>query len=250
MVDELLELVGGLGQDHASADVQHRILCIQEVLDDPLRGLRVEARLGQHRVVGEHPVEEVDLDLLGEDVHRHVDEHRAGPARLREHERLLEDLREQVRGVDPPHALAERAVDLALRGVGVEVDLLVRVLAVVVGRHVAGDDDHRDRVERGVGDPGGGVGQARAQVREHDGGPAGGPGVPVGHVGGELLVAGVDELDRALLHGGEHRDVRVAAQTEDVRHAPLFEVAHELVADEVLHVLAPWLRFAETLGRP
>jgi hypothetical protein len=88
-----------------------------------------------------------------EDVHRHVDEHRAGAAALGEGERLVEDLGEQVCRVDPPGPLDERPVDLPLIGVGVEVDLLVGVLAVVVARHVARDDDHGDRVERGIGHP-------------------------------------------------------------------------------------------------
>ena len=65
--------------------------------------------------------------------------------------------------IDAIDALAERPVDLELVGVLVQVDFLVRMAAVVMRRHVARDDDHRDRIERGIGDAGRGVGQARAR---------------------------------------------------------------------------------------
>jgi hypothetical protein len=56
----------------------------------------------------------------------------------------------------------------------------------------------------------------------------------------DLLVPRIDELDPvALRQRREHRDVRVAAQAEDVLHAPAFEVLHELVRNLVLHPLAP-----------
>ena len=82
-----------------------------------------------------------------------------GPAALGQRERLFDDLGEEVRRVDAPRALDERPVDLVLRRVRVQVHFLVRVLAVVVRRHVAGDHHHRDRVERGVGHAGRGVGE-------------------------------------------------------------------------------------------
>ena len=44
-----------------------------------------------------------------------------------------------------------------------EVDLLVRMLAVEMARDVAGDHHHRDGIERRVGDAGRGVGEARAR---------------------------------------------------------------------------------------
>ena len=100
-------------------------------------------------------LERVDRQVGGEDVHRHVDQHRPGTPGLREMERALHDARQILDAVDAVDALAERPVDLELIGVLVEVDLLMRMAAVVVRRHVAGDHDHRDRIERGVGDAGG-----------------------------------------------------------------------------------------------
>ena len=168
------------------------------------------------------------VDGLGEDVHRHVDEHRPGLAVLGEQERLLDDLGQQLRLVDAPGPLDERPIDLVLRGVGVQVDLLVRVPAVVVGGHVAGDHHHGDAIEGGVGHAGGGVGEARAEVAEHDRGPSGDTRVAIGCVGGDLFVADVDELDAAAGHGGEDGDVGVPAQAEDVADTAPFQIADEL----------------------
>ena len=77
-----------------------------------------------------------------------------GPSGLRQVERALDDARQIRDAIDAIDALAERPVDLELIGVLVQVDFLVRMAAVVVRRHVAGDHDHRDRIERGVGDAG------------------------------------------------------------------------------------------------
>ena len=112
-------------------------------------------------------------------------------------ERLVDDLGEQLCPVDPPGALDERPIDLELRSIGVEVDFLMRVAAEVVRRHVAGDDDHRDAVEGGVGDAGCRVGEPGAEVAEDHRGATGDPGVAVGGMGGDLFVAHVDELDGA-----------------------------------------------------
>ena len=97
-----------------------------------------------------------------------------------------------------------------------QVDFLVRVPALVVARHVAGDRDQRDRVERGGGDPGDRVHHARADVQQQHAGLARCPGVPVGGVRGRLLVPRDDELDPGPADGVEQGDVGVPAGAEDV----------------------------------
>ena len=168
VLGEFAHLLGRVGEQDAAADVHQRCLRREQLADDLLRGLVVERGLAQHLGVGEHALPQRDVDLLREDVHRHVDQHRARAAALGERERLLDDLGKEVRRIHAPRALDERPVDLVLRRVGVQVHFLVRVLAVVVRRHVAGDHDHRDRVERRVGDTGRRIGEAGAQVRQHD----------------------------------------------------------------------------------
>ena len=69
-------------------------------------------------------------------------------------ERALDDPREVGDAIDTVDAFAERPVDLVLVGVLVQVHLLVRMAAVVVGRDVARDHDHRDGIERRVGNAG------------------------------------------------------------------------------------------------
>ena len=50
------------------------------------------------------------------------------------------------RVVDAPYAFANRTEDVALRGVRVKSNALMRLLGVVVGGRVAREDDHRRRV--------------------------------------------------------------------------------------------------------
>ena len=192
----------GVGQHDPAADVEERSPGLQERLDDPLGGALVEARLGDLPLVGQHALEQGRVDLLGENVHGHVDQHRPGAPALGENEGLLEDLREQMGRVHAPGALDERPVDFHLGSIRVQVDLLVRVLPEIVGRHVAGDHHHGNGVQRSVGHARGGVGQAGAQVRQQHRRLAGRPRVAVGGMGGDLLMPGVDELDLLALGKG------------------------------------------------
>jgi hypothetical protein len=235
VLDQLRQLLRRVGQQDAAADIEQGLLGAGQGQQDAVGGLVVDRGLLQHLGVGLEAIEQGDLDLHREDVHRHRDQHRAGPAAGGQLEGLLQDLGEQVGALHPPGALDERAVDLELRGVGVEVDLLVRMLAVIVAGNVAGDHHHRDGVQRRVGHAGRGVGQAGAEVAEHHGGLLLDPRIAVGGVRGDLLVTHIDELDRAVGQGGQHGDVGVAAQAEQVADAPVLEVFHQLVGDQVFH---------------
>jgi hypothetical protein len=68
-------------------------------------------------------------------------------------ERTLDRPRKVVGVIDLVDLLAERILDVVLFRILVEVDLLMRMPAEVVGRHVARDDDHRDRVRVALATP-------------------------------------------------------------------------------------------------
>ncbi len=59
-------------------------------------------------------------------------------------------------------------------------------------RHLAGQDDHRNRIHIGGGNAGDGIGRARAGGYQHHTGLAGGAGVAVRHMGCRLLVTNQD----------------------------------------------------------
>jgi hypothetical protein len=80
--------------------------------------------------------------------------------------RPLNDARQISSAIDTIDALAERTIDLRLVRVLVEVELLVRVPAVIMRRDVTRNHDHRDGVERRVGHARRGVRQAGSEMRE------------------------------------------------------------------------------------
>ncbi len=110
-------------------------------------------------------------------------------------ERAFNDARKIADMIDAVDALAEGPVDLRLVGILMQVEFLMRMLAVVVRRDIAGDDDHRNRVERRVGHTGRRVGQSRAEMGHDDAGLARGARIAIRCVRGDLLVAHVHELD-------------------------------------------------------
>ena len=162
--------------------------------------------------------------LLLEGVLRDVDVDRARPAGPGDVERLREGTRELVRIADQVVVLGHR------QGDAVDVDLLEGVLADERGRHVAGDRDHRDRVEERRADPGDEVRRARAARPEADADPTGDPRVPIGRVGAALLVADehVAQLRVVAEHvvEGQHDAARVPEEDVDA-------LTEERLADDI-----------------
>ena len=102
VVDEAAQLLARPGEQHAAADVEHRALGLGEAGDDRRRRLVVERRAGCNVVVPwSRRANSAGSIGCGEDVHRHVDEHRAGLAVLGEEERLVDDLGEQLGACRP-----------------------------------------------------------------------------------------------------------------------------------------------------
>ena len=103
----------GVGPHDPPADVEQRaswpsrsVLTIRSAVASSRDGLAICPGVRQH------PLEQRRIDLLGENVHGHIDQHRAGAPALGEDERLLEDLREKLGRVHAPGALDEGPVDL------------------------------------------------------------------------------------------------------------------------------------------
>jgi hypothetical protein len=147
-------------------------------------------------------------------------------------EGALDDAREIARVLDPIDSLTERAVDLVLIRVLVQVHFLVRMPSMEVRLDVPGNGHHRDRIERGVRNPGGSVGQARAKMREKYSGLTGRSRVAVGRVRGDLLVPRADVADPAVSERVEHRDDRMPGQAEDDLDAEALEVVGQQIRRE------------------
>ncbi len=143
--------------------------------------------------------------------------------------RPLDDARQIFGAIDPVHALAEGPEDLKLVGVLVQVHFLMRMAPVEIRRHVTRDHDHRNGIERGVGDAGGGVGQPGAQMGEDDAHLARGARVSIGGMGRHLLMAGRDVADAALAERIQKADDRVAAEAKDHLDAEALEIIGEQI---------------------
>ncbi len=158
--------------------------------------------LGWPSMVGRKPgrpaIDVVEGGVLGarlllEGVLGDVDVDRPGAAGAGEVERLGDDVRDVVGVPDQVVVLGHRQRDAG------DVDLLERVLADQRAGDVAGDRDHRDRVQLGRGDRGDEVRRARAAGAHAHADPAARPGVAVGRVAAALLVADEDVPDLGVV---------------------------------------------------
>ena len=122
-----------------------------------------------------------------------IDHHRARPPAARDVERLVHHARQDVAGFDQVVVLGARPGDPD------RVGLLERVVADHVGRHLAGQADHRHAVHQGIGQAGDRVGRSRSRGHQDHAHLAGAPGVAFGRVHRPLLVADQDVTDRVLL---------------------------------------------------
>jgi hypothetical protein len=89
------------------------------------------------------------IDLFGEHIHRHIDEDHAGPPGLRQIECTRDHVHQQLGIVHPPYPFAEGLIDVALRGIGMEPDSLMRLPRMMIAGRVAREYQHRRRVAGG-----------------------------------------------------------------------------------------------------
>lgn len=160
----------------------------------------------------------------GRELHvlRHVDQHRARPARGRDVECLVQDLGEIVDVAHQPVVLGAGTRDA--HGVA----FLERVIADQMGRHLAGDADQRDRIHQRVRQRRHHVGGAGAARHQHDARLAGRARIAFPGMARALLVPDQDVLDLALLENLViDRKHCAAGIAEDVGHAMIDERAHD-----------------------
>jgi hypothetical protein len=99
------------------------------------------------------------------------------------------------------------------------VGFLKGVGADQAGRHLSGDDDHRDGVEQGVGDAGDRIGGTRAGGDEHHARLAGRASITLGRVGCGLFMPNKNMADLRLLEqrivDRQHRAAGIAEHDLD-----------------------------------
>jgi hypothetical protein len=242
VLGDLPEPCGGAALDDAPAGKEDRALGPDECGVDLGHGLRRRCRrLGQLDRPGHGYVGGVGLD-----VHGHRDEHRSWPASGSEGKGLGHDARELVHPRHLPQALGHGLEQRGQVGPGLAVDLLQHAATEHVGVDIAGEDEHRRRVDVGRGDADRGVDRARADRRHDRHGLASHPEVGVREVRRRLLVPNLQEgrpldIDEGVDHGQ-------AAMPGDAGHV-LHPVGRQMVgvdlsarahvAPDALLVLAP-----------
>ncbi len=200
------------GIDDAAAGVEQRTLGVLHQLDRGLDAVEVALELGLIALVLE--ILRPGIDALGElDVLRDVDDHRARPAALGDVERLVQHAREVGDRLHQIVVLGARARDAD------GVAFLEGVVADEMGRHLPGDDDERDRIAQGVGEPGDRIGGAGTGGDQHAADLAGRARIALGRVHGALLVPHQDVRDLLLLEqrivDRQHRAPGIAEQVLD-----------------------------------
>ena len=110
-----------------------------------------------------------------------------------------------------------------MRSVGVEADALMGFAGVVVGRRVAGKDEHGRAIAGRGYHAGERVGEARGKVDVDDGEFVAGSEVAIGGMRGLLLMAERNVFDPQFVAGVDDAVVGVSALAEDFGYAFLLE---------------------------
>ena len=178
---------GATAEDHATAGVDDRALGRQQHFGSlaDLAGVATD-----RRAVG------AQLDLFRVDVFEllsrvghifwNVDHDWTWTTGLRQVESFFQNFRDLGRILDHEAVLHDRPRDTD------HVSFLEGIGAHHGARHLAGQNDHRNRVHVGGGNTGNGIGCARTGGYQHHTGLAGGASVTVRHMGGRLLVTNQD----------------------------------------------------------
>ncbi len=220
-LDELLHLGPRARPDDAGARHDQRLLRLRQRFHQCVDLPRIAERTAVHLAAREAPVHQVLVDLLVQDIARHIDVDRAGLARHRALQRevhLLRDALQVVHAIDM-FAAAFHQLDL--------VDLLEHLPPELADRTGTAERHHRTAVDQRVGHAGDQVGHARPR-RGH----AHARRLPQTAVGlarerRRLLVADVDHADAFGDAGGLGQQHRAAHDIEDVLDAFLLQALRQ-----------------------
>jgi len=135
-----------------------------------------------------------------------------------------------------------------------QIDLLVRMFSKVVTGHIARDHDHRDAIQSGVCNTGGGIRQSGAQMGQYDRGLTRDPRVAICRMGGNLLVSCIDECNGAARQSREYRNIGMATQAENMPDTASLQISNQFLCYGRSHV-SQCLRVVELteqlrIGRP
>src|SRR6266480_1425489 len=144
-------------------------------------------------------------------------------------EGALHDARQIFDALHTVDALAKWTIDLALIGIMVQVYLLVRVPAVIVGRNVTSDDHHRYRIESSRRDACGRICKPWAKMAQHNTGLARSSCIAIRCMRCDLFVAGGDKPNATLAQRIQQCNNRVAAQTKDHLNAKALQVFNQQI---------------------
>ena len=225
------DLGRGLGRDRAAAGDDDRPLRVAQQRRRPLDV--VGGRPDPAACLALGGVGEDDLGAVGQDVHRHVEQDRPGPAGDHLVPGPVEDERQLVDARRLPPLLDDRLEDPRVVGDVASLELLEQAGAAHVGVRRAGQQRDRGRVDVRRGHPDDRVGRPRTDAGEGEDRLAGRPVEAVGEVDGGLLVHDLHGPDRVLSveQGVGQRPAAVARDAGHDRHA---------LADQVLdHDLRP-----------
>src|SRR6266513_481590 len=144
-------------------------------------------------------------------------------------EGALHDARQIFDALHTVDALAKWTIDLALIGIMVQVYLLVRVPAVIVGRNVTSDDHHRYRIESSRRDACARICKPWAKMAQHNTGLARSSCIAIRCMRCDLFVAGGDKPNATLAQRIQQCNNRVAAQTKDHLNAKALQVFNQQI---------------------